>query len=343
MNMTAITTYGSGAGSSRVRVFDWLDHFGVGATVESYTGHATNSPRALLREPVKLVRAEARARTLSRRVSGRIALVSRQASPLSRGGLEARTLRAAGHGVYDFDDALHLSQTSKMFPKRLVWQRAVTAADIVIAGNDTLAEAAARYSRDVVVIPSCVEPADYRRKEQYSLAGAPRAVWIGSRSTEAYLRAIAAPLLKVHRSHGLRLTLISSGRASNGDLDAMIDRIEWDVDTFGRHLAEADFGIMPLSDDPWTRGKCAYKLLQYGAAGLPIVGSPVGANRDVLGRGGGLSPESVSDWSEALEQIVQEPEGLRAHRGNTARRSVERHYSFQAWAEVWRSSVGLSR
>ena len=39
---------------------------------------------------------------------------------------------------------------------------------------------------------------------------------------------------------------------------------------------------MPLFDTPWERGKCAYKLIQYMACGLPTVASDIGANRDVM-------------------------------------------------------------
>ena len=43
-----------------------------------------------------------------------------------------------------------------------------------------------------------------------------------------------------------------------------------------------DVGIMPLTDDPWTAGKCAMKAIQYLGVGIPAVVSPIGANRDVI-------------------------------------------------------------
>ncbi|MEO8828659.1 hypothetical protein, partial [Lapillicoccus sp.] len=98
-----VTPYGRTGGSSRVRVYDWLDHLGLCAQVHAYRGSSDNRPRALLRDPLRTARAEVSTRRVA--TSGSL-LVSREASPLSTGRLESRLLRSAGHGVYDVDDAL---------------------------------------------------------------------------------------------------------------------------------------------------------------------------------------------------------------------------------------------
>ena len=46
-----------------------------------------------------------------------------------------------------------------------------------------------------------------------------------------------------------------------------------------------DVGIMPLPDEPWPRGKCGFKLIQYMACGLPVVALPVGANAEIVEHG----------------------------------------------------------
>ena len=108
----------------------------------------------------------------------------------------------------------------------------MAAADIVIAGNEVLAERAALDGAEVVMIPSCVEPEAYRQKTDFQGGDSPRAVWIGSPSTEHHLSLVSDALMTVHRTHGLRLTVMSAGSASLGPLDAMADRVAWNANTF---------------------------------------------------------------------------------------------------------------
>ncbi|AWB96147.1 hypothetical protein DCE93_11220 [Agromyces badenianii] len=336
--LVTVTSYGRAAGSARVRVFDWLDWLELDARSATYMGGSSNAPSSLLRHPKEVAVAETGLRRLRSEMRGRRLLLSRQASPLSSGALERDLLAAASLGVYDFDDALYLptaSLTGRLFPKERIWRRAVEAADTVIAGNSVLADQASQLNRNTVVIPSCVNPNEYRMKTDFHLSETPRAIWIGSPSTERFLQAISAELLHAHRTHGLRLTIVSAGEAPLGALDAMVDRVGWDIGTFANVLASADFGVMPLPDDPWSRGKCAYKLLQYGASGLPMIGSPVGANREVLSLSEGLAPETESDWVDVLETVINESATARAARGVAGRRAIEAHYSFRAWQGEW--------
>jgi glycosyltransferase involved in cell wall biosynthesis len=165
------------------------------------------------------------------------------------------------------------------------------------------------------------------------------AVWLGSPSTEPFLCHIAPALLAEHRRSGLRLRVISAGTAPLGDLDAMTDRVAWAPSVAERTLASADVGLMPLPDDPWTRGKCGYKLLQYAAAGLPVIGSPVGVNNEVLRELGGLGATTTAEWADALRLVVDGSEDERAAMGARALSGVEREFSFRRWADEWRRAV----
>lgn len=333
-----VTPYGRTGGSSRVRVYDWLDHLGLSAQMHAYRGSSDNRPRTLLRDPLRTARAEVSTRRVA--TSGSL-LVSREASPLSTGRLESRLLRSAGHGVYDVDDALFHDTGSgvrRLFSKADTFARAVAAADVVVAGNDYLADRASRTAREVVVIPSCVEPAAYRTKTDYAVAETPRIVWVGSPSTEAYLLGIAPALSEVHRRTGARVHVISAGSASLGELDPIVERTDWGTTT-SDSICAGDVAIGPLTDTPYARGKCAYKLLQYAAAGLPMVASPVGANRAALDVLGGSAATSQSDWVDALTTVLRAPGETRALWGARAREQVAEHYSFDRWADSWMATV----
>jgi glycosyltransferase involved in cell wall biosynthesis len=341
--ITVISSYGSGGSSARVRLFDWLKVLDVPFEQSDYLGKSDNSLSSIVEDLPRVALAERDLRRLaSRNDLGRV-LLGREASPFSNGGIEARLLDAASLGVYDFDDALFAYPTGGMrriWSKRRVWERSVSAADLVIAGNAYLAEAAARYSSAVVIIPSCVDPDAYEKKADFEVGETPRVMWIGSPSTEPYLSLIAGPLLRLHRERGLRLTVISAGNQSLGALDPMVDRVSWSADSFGSELARADVGVMPLPDNDFARGKCAYKLLQYGAAGLPSVASPVGANALALERTGGLPATTDDEWFEAIESLIDASTETRTALGAKALSAIHEHYSFQAWAPTFRNAIG---
>ena len=88
---------------------------------------------------------------------------------------------------------------------------------------------------------------------------------------------------------------------------------------------------MPLPETPWTRGKCAYKLIQYMACGLPVVASPVGVNCEVVEHGvNGFLAATNEEWRSAVETLMSDAD-LRRRMGNAGRKKVEESYSLQVW------------
>lgn len=339
--LVTVTPYGRAGASSRVRVFGWLDHLGWDAESHSYVGGATNRPRTLVRRPEAVVRAEADLRRLPPTLPGRSLLLSKQASPFSNGRLEARLLAAAGRGIYDVDDALGAEPLRwRPWLRARVWAAGVAAADVVIVGNDHLATQAARVapSARIHVVPSCVESADYPLITPGDDEPA-RALWIGSPSTERHLAGLTDALLELHRRLGLRVSVVSGAGGDLGALETIVDRIAWHPGVWA-DLPAAHLGLMPLPDTPFERGKCAYKLVQYGAAGLPAVASPVGANVLAAERLGALTATATAEWVEAVTTLVTLGASERAALAARSRTAVDRHYSYAAWADAWQGLVG---
>jgi glycosyltransferase involved in cell wall biosynthesis len=340
-----ITPYGRTAGSSRVRVFEWLDRLDAPRVISSYIGQRDASPLRVARHPAAVVAAERRLRRMAAAGPQRL-LLHREASPVSRGGLEDALLSSSAFGVYDFDDALQWdtgedSRLRRLAPKAAKALIAVSRADRVIAGNPVLAEWASQHNRDVVVIPSCVSVDAYRGKTDYHVSSPPRLGWIGSRHNEAYLRSLAPVLRELHRRTGARLTLIGTSQRTLGDLEELIDRTAWSEAGQYSQLAELDLGIAPVPDRPYERGKSGYKLLQYGAAGVPLVASPVGVNREILSRFRMPGPEQVADWLDAIVDLLNRPVADREALGRAARETTRAHYSYDAWLPRWRQAVGV--
>jgi len=343
-DLHAISSYGPTASSTRVRLNDWFRFLGIEATHFYYAGLNNNRPQSIAAHSAAVTRAEFALRRLD--VSDQRIVLSRGASPFSRGEIEERLLHGAAHGVYDFDDALFddPSPTRRLLGTRDKCRRAVASADVVIAGNEYLADWAEGHSSNVRMIPSCVDLRDYTPKTNWSIAGdVPSLVWLGSPATEHYVAQIAPALLEVHRQTGASLTLISGPRDNPAlePLSHMLRRVPWGIDTFAADLASADVAIGPLDDSPYSRGKCAYKLLQYAASGLPMVGSPIGANDLALQRFHGLAPTTLGGWTDAVTQLLNESVALRQERAAHAGETVESHYSFGAWEDAWLEAVGI--
>ena len=152
--------------------------------------------------------------------------------------------------------------------------------------------------------------------------------WIGTPGNEIYLNLIAEPLRVLCEAYGARLRLIG-GSGSFALPGVAIDHVPWREDTEAAELARCHVGVMPLSDGPWERGKCGYKLIQYMAAGRPAVASPVGAAPSIIVPGHtGLLANSTEEWIAALTSLALNRERA-CHFGMAARQRAEARYSLQ--------------
>lgn len=237
--------------------------------------------------------------------------------------------------IYDVDDAIWLSgaQTGghrlsslKGAARRVRWL--AERAEHTIAGNEILAEHLAPHG-PLTVVPSLVDPGAYaaRRHEQGEEV---TLGWIGSPTTAPYLARLAGTLERLGQASGrpVRLLLVG-GSAPPGLAGVRIEERAWSPAAERQALAEIDVGLMPLPDTPWTRGKCAYKALQYMAAGVPAVVDDVGISAAAVA-GAGYAVAGEGQWLEALEALAADA-GLRGELGLAGRRRIEADFSPQRW------------
>jgi glycosyltransferase involved in cell wall biosynthesis len=112
----------------------------------------------------------------------------------------------------------------------------------------------------------------------------------------------------------------------------VFEAMPWSEQTEVVELQKLDIGIMPLPDEPWERGKCGYKLIQYMALGLPVVASPVGANRQIVQDGvNGFLASMPLEWKAALAKLLENA-SQRRQMGATGRQCVEKIYSLHVQA-----------
>jgi glycosyltransferase involved in cell wall biosynthesis len=238
---------------------------------------------------------------------------------LHRRLLTARDFRAlrqrARRLIYDFDDALCFrpDPPHRSFARERRFFRTVGRADVVLAGNRYLARLARLRAKRVMVFPSTVdvpeEPAARQKLDEFT------AVWIGQRVTLPHLESVREAILAT----GVKLRVIADAAPDGAEL------VPWSLETEKQSLAECHVGLMPLPATPFTRGKCGFKLLQYYAAGLPAIASPVGVNRALAG-GGAILARGPAEWAVALERLANDAP-LRAELGAKGRAFVARRYA----------------
>ena len=116
-----------------------------------------------------------------------------------------------------------------------------------------------------------------------------------------------------------------------------IDNVKWYIKDYRDHISSFQIGIMPLIDDEWSRGKCAFKLIQYMGAGLPVVASDVGANPSVVTDGvDGFLVSSLDEWVNRLGRLI-ESRSLRLQMGIAAREKIKEEFSMESWVERFES------
>jgi glycosyltransferase involved in cell wall biosynthesis len=245
---------------------------------------------------------------------------------------ELRALRASARRlVYDVDDAVMFRDPFRGRPvshvRRRRFRHTVRSADLVTAGNaylfDLATEDAPTTSR--LLAPTPVDTARYAPGP--SRHAGLRVGWIGSRATRAYLDLVEPGLRLVCGSRGDVVVAVMAD-APPSQFDGLpLEFTPWSEAGEVAFLRSLDVGLMPLSDDPFSRGKCGFKLLQYMACGVPAVASPVGVNVEICddGRAGALAA-TPDDWAPAILRIADDPATARATAAS-ARARVEERWS----------------
>jgi glycosyltransferase involved in cell wall biosynthesis len=140
-------------------------------------------------------------------------------------------------------------------------------------------------------------------------------------------------LAAVGRMPGLRLKVICDRFPVLPGIEVIQNK--WSSDTEAQELADTDIGISWLPDHPWSLGKCGLKVLQYMAAGLPVVANPVGIHEKLIRHGQtGFLATSPEAWAEAIQRLADSPK-LRRQMGQAARQAVREHYHLEDWSEQW--------
>jgi len=242
--------------------------------------------------------------------------------------------------VLDVDDAIYLHRNGRAA------EYVARSCSLVICGNHYLAEKFSQWNSNVVVIPTGVDTDQLRPIVNRDTTESPIIGWIGTAGNYNYLELIEPALKKVLTSFpDTRLQIISNQfPAFLAHFGEQLDFKLWRPGIENDLLPRLTIGIMPLTDSEWARGKCAFKMLQYMAAGIPVVASPVGMNAEILASSSvGLAAQNNEQWVESLSTLLESPETAESM-GENGRQLVEKKYSLlvvsSKWQRVFREMMG---
>lgn len=243
--------------------------------------------------------------------------------------------------IFDFDDSIYLHNSynprGTESPRRSRrFAEMLRLADAVIAGSDYLRSQALPYAEAgrVHTIPTCVDVTRYPLAEHDPSRGRVELVWVGSSSTIQGLERSTDILEGLGKTiAGLQLKVICDRSLSLEHLPVRF--CPWREATETAEIADADIGISWLPEDPWSAGKCGLKVLQYMAAGLPVVANPVGLQPTLVRHGEtGFLASTPDEWRAAVGRLAADA-ALRRRMGRAGRRLVEASYQVPVGAAAW--------
>lgn len=243
--------------------------------------------------------------------------------------------------IVDYDDAIfhHYDQSANPLIKNFLGNKIAKVmrfSGTVVAGNQYLADYAARSgAKNIEIIPTVIDLERYPMKQN---TDADQCIvgWIGTKTTfEKHLLPCKDWIKALqHQEPNIRFHIV--GITEDMDLGKNVKYIRWTEESEVAEILKMDIGLMPLQDSKWEKGKCAYKLIQYAACGIPGVASDVGMNREVTVPGEtGILASADEEWIQAIKTLKSNTE-LRHQMGRNARKKVEERYCIQQTSTKWK-------
>jgi len=273
-------------------------------------------------------------------------------SPWQRPTFERLLARANPRLVYDFYDAIWLQRQDAsqqgspigrwLHPADKI-EEIARLARVVTVSNEELAAWTREHHGDVRILPMLLEVDDYEPRQHADRSPVVLG-WLGNRHQIPRLLALAPVLRRLADRREILVRVVTSQAVEIPGVPVESLTHPWSPESERDDLAGIDVGLLPLEDSVHDRGKSPLKLLQYSAAGLAVVASPVAIDRSVLAPGETfLAATDEQSWLEALTRVVDDA-ALRAQLGGAAREAVRRSYGFEshaeAFADVLRTAAG---
>lgn len=239
--------------------------------------------------------------------------------------------------IFDFDDAIWIPNHSDHNRFMFFLKRFKNATTLIkwsykiSCGNEYLAHYSRQHNNNVVYNPTTIDTENYHNRVRNN--DSPHFVigWTGSHSTLQYLNELVPVLKNLEEEYSFQLHVICD-RSPDFHLNSLVWK-KWKKETEIEDLLQFDVGLMPLTADKWSEGKCGFKALQYMALGIPALVSPVGVNTSIVDHGiNGYICSSPEEWENTLAHLMTNRAHLKEISAAT-RQKIEKYYSVKSNSE----------
>lgn len=243
--------------------------------------------------------------------------------------------------IVDFDDAAFHDYDQhknvvirKLFSNKIsnVIKNSVT----VITGSPYLTKYALLYNEHVIEIPTSIDINKYSLSEYKNIEDKLVIGWVGSITTSVNLLALI-PVFEYLKNENYNFEIRLLGfnvELASKFKDLPIKIIPWESGSEVENIYQFSVGIMPLENKPFNKGKCAFKLIQYMACGIPTISTPLEANVKVNRGNFNLFAQTTQDWINALNEIKNNPLKYKKV-GLQNRKIVDKFYTIQVNKEKY--------
>ncbi len=252
-----------------------------------------------------------------------------------RGAFLALVRKLAKKIIYDFDDSVMYRNSRAASPysrtRMKRFEDMVRASDFVIAGNRFLMEQTLPFNENVAVIPTALDGKRYIAKDHGKTKDRATIGWIGDHGSIHYMEKMKPIFEMIGKTFDrAELSIVCDVFIDCENIPVIKNM--WSQGTEIADLQDMDIGLMPLTNDLWSEGKCGLKILQYFGVAVPAVCTPVGVNKDVVSDGvNGFYANSPEEWFEKIAILIEDAP-LRRGMGLKGRDLIMSQYTIEACA-----------
>jgi glycosyltransferase involved in cell wall biosynthesis len=334
MKLSIYTRYDKLGASSRYRYFMYLDKLkAAGWQAKIYPFFSNRYLKKLYGKGHKSRLSFAFStmkRLLQLLFSSKQLIIEYELLPFIPYGIERRLLKNKKY-ILNFDDDVWEKYRSKpaLADK---FDKLITNAAGVIVANDMLWERCLQLESKVIKIPTVVDldlySCDKPKFDRFTV------VWIGTPVTYTFLEKYEEQLQAMAKKVDYELLVVAIKRLEKRAIPGVNMRfVDWSQENEIELLMRSHVGIMPLTDDAFARGKSAFKLIQYLAAGIPAIASPVGESCTVINdEVNGFLAYETDEWVDSLEKLATDKKLYKAF-AKAAKKSAKQ-FSIQKYSPV---------
>ena len=250
------------------------------------------------------------------------------------------------HIVWDFDDNILANKSCSPAD----FQFFSKYSNQIIVTNDFLQSLISpEYREKVMILPTtdgdmlAYDPTAYFEYRRYLFQKEIRLVWVATASGLEYIKAIipaldkAAQKLTEGNTKELTLHIVCNKPLQAETTHLTIVNIPWSREVARQEMLHAHIGIMPLPDTPFTRGKGGFKLIQYMSVSMPVIGSDVGFNKQVVTNDIGFliaNDNEEEGWQRAIQALTVDWSTYLCY-AKSAKARYDQFYSYQKNKDFW--------